>query len=215
MTRAQGDKIDLRRQLRALYAPPPTPVLVDVPDLTLLMIDGRGDPNTAAEYQDAVAALYAVSYALKFAIKRAPDGADYAVMPLEGLWWTDDMAAFNVERKADWRWTMMIAQPDLVTAERVEQAVADTMRKKRLPAAAALRLERFAEGVSAQVLHVGPYSAEGPTIAHLHAFIRESGYAFDSRQQRHHEIYLNDPTRTAAEKLRTVIRQPVAPRATE
>jgi hypothetical protein len=208
MTTGHSRKIDMRRELRALYAPPATPVLVDVPELAFLMIDGRGDPNTSTEYREAVAALYAVSYALKFAIKRTANGADYAVMPLEGLWWADDMTDFDF-RKADWHWTMMIAQPDLVTLERVEQAAADTMRKKNLPTVTRLRLERFCEGLCAQVLHVGPYSAEGPTIASLHAFIRDHGYTFDGRRQKHHEIYLSDPRRTAAAKLKTVVRQPI------
>jgi hypothetical protein len=206
---AKGRKLDLRRELKPLYAPPLTPVLVEVPELSFLMVDGRGDPNTSPEYREAVAALYAVSYAVKFALKRGPDGIDYAVMPLEGLWWADDMAAFSAERKGEWQWTMMIAQPAVVAPEMVEQAAAEAARKKGLPGASRLRLDRFAEGLCAQVLHVGPYSAEGPTIARLHAFIAEEGYTFGGAQQRHHEIYLNDPMRTAPAKLKTVIRQPV------
>jgi len=206
----RATKLDLRRELKALYAPPSTPVMVEVPELTFVMVDGQGDPNTAEAYRDAVAALYAVSYALKFALKRAPDGLDYAVMPLEGLWWADDMAEFDVERKADWRWTMMIAQPEAVTPDRFAHARAEVARKKNLPALERLRLERFAEGRAAQVLRRGPYSAEGPTIAALHAFIRERGDALDGK---HHEIYLGDPRRTAPERLKTVIRQPVAPRS--
>ena len=213
MTTPRETKIDLRRQLKALYAPPSTPVLVEVPELAFLMVDGRGDPNTSEAYAEAIAALYAVSYALKFAAKRAPNGIDFTVMPLEGLWWADDMAEFSLERKAAWQWTMMIAQPDTVTPEGVAQAVAHVARKKSLPAAARLRLERVEEGLCAQTLHVGPYNAEGATIATLHAFIRDGGYEFDGRRQKHHEIYLNDPKRTVPEKLKTVIRQPFTRRA--
>jgi hypothetical protein len=208
---AQGTKIDLRRQLKELYAAPKTPVRVSVPRLTFLMADGSGDPSTSSAYREAVAALYAASYALKFALKRAPDRVDYAVMPLEGLWWADDMAEFRTEPRTDWRWTVMIAQPDAVTPERLAEAIRDVGRKRDLPTLGRLRLESLTEGLCAQVLHLGPYSAEGPTIAGLHAFIRERGYAFDGRQQKHHEIYLGDPTRTAPPKLKTIIRQPVLP----
>jgi hypothetical protein len=172
MATSSGMKSDLRRDLKQLYAPPRTPVLVDVPRLTFLLADGRGDPDSSAAYREAVAALYAVSYALKFALKRSPEGLEYAVMPREGLWWADDAAAFSTERRAPWRWTMMVAQPDAVTPDRFARVVAEVARKKDLPALAHLRLEAFTEGRCAQVLHLGPYGAEGPTIAALHAFIR-------------------------------------------
>jgi hypothetical protein len=213
MATTQTTKIDLKRDRKNLYAPPKAPVLVEVPPLTFLMVDGQGDPNVSVAYREAIEALYAVSYTLKFALKRGPGGLDYVVMPLEGLWWADDKTEFSGDRKADWRWTAMIAQPDAVTPELAAQAVAECARKQDLPALARLRLETLAEGLSAQVLYVGPYQDEGPAIAHLHAFIRERGYSFDGRRQKHHEIYLSDPRRTAPPKLKTVIRQPVVPPA--
>lgn len=121
------------------------------------------------------------------------------------------MAQFSVQRKADWDWTMMIRQPAQVTPQLVEQTAQEVADKKQLPAALELRLERFAEGPAAQVLHLGPYSAEGPTIAALHAFIHEHGRRFDGRHHKHHEIYLSDPRRTAPERLKTIIRQSVSP----
>jgi hypothetical protein len=211
MAVSQGAKIDLKRELKELYAPPKTPVLVDVQPLTFLMVDGSGDPNVSTAYREAIEALYAVSYSMKFALKRAPGGVDYVVMPLEGLWWADDMNEFVNARKAAWKWTAMIAQPDAVTPELFAQAVAEVARKKDLPALSRLRLETFAEGLAAQVLYIGPFQDEEPTIANLHAFIRERGYEFDGRRQKHHEIYLSDPRKTAPERLKTVIRQPVAP----
>jgi hypothetical protein len=171
------------------------------------MVDGEGDPNVSQEYRDAVQALYAVSYAVKFAVKRAAGGVDYRVMLLEGLWWVDDMSTFTVDDKSGWQWTALIAQPDLVTGELVEQAIAAAAAKRALPAAGRVRLERFREGRAAQVLHRGPFSAEGPTIAGLHGFIAAQGLG---RRGKHHEIYLTDPSRTAPERLKTVIRQPVA-----
>lgn len=192
-----------------LYRATSTPQFVDVPPLSCLMIDGTGDPNTSVEYADAIAALYSLAYTLKFALKQSA-GLNYRVAPLEGLWWADDMAAFSMEHKANWHWTMMIAQPPEVTPELVETARDEVRRKKVLPALDRVRLEPFAEGRAAQVLHLGPYAAEAPTIERLHHFIREQGATFDGRRQKHHEIYLSDPRRAAPERLKTIVRQPIA-----
>jgi hypothetical protein len=208
-------KGDLRKHLRAYYQPSTNDVtIVNVPALSFLMIDGVGDPNTAKEYEEALQALYRLSYTLKFLLKQE-QGLDYTVMPLEGLWWTPDMRAFDAQHKERWLWTMMIAQPPEVTAALVERAREEAQRTKPSSALAQLRLEEFHEGVAALILYLGPYAAEGPTIARLHAFIQEQGYTFDGRQQKHHEIYLSDPRRTAPAKLRTVIRQPMTRPADE
>jgi hypothetical protein len=206
MTARPVTKVDFKRVFKELYAPGKTPAMVDVPELAFLMIDGAGDPNTAQDYKDAVEALYAVSYGLKFTIKRRGEGFDYGVMPLEGLWWVDDMSTFSVDDKASWQWTAMIMQPDEVTIELFEDAVDKAVARKPLPAASKLRLERFQEGRAAQVLHTGPYRDEGPTIERLHAFIADQGHVPAGK---HHEIYLSDVRRTAPERLKTVIRQPV------
>lgn len=197
-------KVDFKRTLRDLYTAGSVPALVDVPRLQYLMIDGHGDPNTAEEYRQAVSALYSVAYAARFALKRA-GVLDYGVMPLEGLWWAPDMTRFSVDDKAAWQWTMMIMQPAGVTV----QVYADAKGKAATKGSAAVdrvRLEAFDEGRAAQVLHRGPYSAEGPTVAALHAFIAEQGMALTGK---HHEIYLSDPRRSTAEKMKTIIRQPV------
>lgn len=199
-------KVDLKRELHELYTARRDPRVVDVPELAFLMIDGHGDPNTAAAYREAVETLYAVAYTAKFIVKRAPGGVDFGVMPLEGLWWTDDMSTFSTDHKSDWDWTMMIAQPGHVTAEVVEEARAKAAKKKALAAIDRLRFERFTEGLAAQIMHIGPYAAEGPTIERLHAFISENGYTLTGK---HHEIYLSDPRRAAPEKLKTIVRQPV------
>ncbi len=201
---------DLVKQLKALYAPSAKHAsIVDVPELAFLMIDGRGDPATSEEYHDAVGALYGVAYTLKFALKKGDPERDFKVAPLEGLWWADaekpSMAELQAERDA-WNWTMMIAVPVAVTAAEVAAALEAAARRRLLPAAAGIRLERFAEGLAAQIMHVGPYSEEAPTIERLHAFVGEQGYELRGR---HHEIYLGDPRRTAPERLRTVLRHPV------
>jgi hypothetical protein len=174
------------------------------------MVDGQGDPNSSAAYAEAIQALYGLSYMLKFAIKKERAVA-LRVGPLEGLWWADDMATFSAGRTGEWSWTAMIVQPDLVGHELVERAREEVVRKRGTSAALErARLERFDEGLAGQVLYLGAYADEGPTISRLHDFIHELGYEFDGRVQRHHEIYLGDPRRSAPEKLRTIIRQPIA-----
>ncbi len=200
-------KIDFKKQLKHLYSPSAKePVLVDVPEMNFLMIDGAGDPNTSQEYQEAMEALYAASFTGKFAVKKA-QGVDYVVPPLEGLWWAEDMAQFSTADKDSWLWTALIMQPEWVTAELVADVIAQLQAKKDLPALAKMRLESYAEGLSAQIMHIGPYAEEGPTIAKLHQFVADSGHELRGK---HHEIYLSDPRRTQPEKLKTVIRQPVA-----
>jgi len=204
-------KIDYKRELRDLYAPGVEPLIVNAPELAYLMIDGHGDPNTTPEYGEAIEALYAVAYGAKFAVKGSPDGIDYGVMPLEGLWWTPDMSKFSTENKSAWDWTLMIMQPDQVRTEVFEDACAKAAKKKSLASISKVRLERLTEGLAAQITHIGPYAAEGPTAQRLHAFIAERGY---QRRGKHHEVYLSDPRRVDPEKLKTILRQPVAIRQT-
>ncbi|MGE5140419.1 MAG: GyrI-like domain-containing protein [Rudaea sp.] len=199
-------KLDLKKEMRELWNPPKMPVLVRVPPLNFLMIDGKGDPNTAPEYRDAIQALYTVAYTVKFTLKKSKRAIDYIVPPLEGLWWMEDMALFSGENKDDWLWTAMIMQPPAVTTALVEKAVREAGRKKELPALARLRLECFDEGLAAQIMYTGPFADEKPTIEKLHGFIAEQGYR---RSGKHHEIYLSDFRRTAPDKLRTIIRQPM------
>lgn len=199
-------KLDLKKEYKQLYQPSAKQVMVvDVPALNFLMIDGRGDPNTAPAYAQAVEALYAVAYALKFKIKQGQTGIDYAVMPLEGLWWVDDMRQFSVKDKAAWQWTMMIVQPDFITASLFAEVMGDVVKKKDLPALSKIKFMPYHEGQAAQIMHIGPYADEAPTVAKLHDFIHARG---GERQGRHHEIYLKDPRKSAPSKLRTVIRQP-------
>ena len=201
-------KIDFKRDLKHLYQPAGQFTLVDVPAMQFLMIDGHGDPNTAVAYQEAVAALYAVAYKLKFMSKQQL-AQDYAVMPLEGLWWANDMDTFTTERdKSQWDWTMMIMQPDWLTPVMFAEATAVVQKQKALPALGQLRLESYHEGLSVQIMHTGSYDDETPTLHKLHhEFMPANGLVFNGR---HHEIYLSDPRRVAPEKLKTVLRQPVA-----
>ena len=201
-------KIDLKKDLKHLYsASSKEPALVDVPTAKFLMIDGKGDPNHAPEFREAVEALYGTAYTLKFMLKKRGIGPEYAVMPLEGLWWVEDMRLFSAEKKDDWLWTLMIMQPEWVTEELFREAATELKQRKDPPALAKIRLESFHEGPAAQIMYIGPYSDEGPTIERLHTFIHGYGHELAGK---HHEIYLSDPRRTAPEKLKSIIRQPVA-----
>jgi hypothetical protein len=199
-------KIDVKKQFPLLYQASSKKVAeVDVPPLRYLMIDGAGDPNTSPAYARAVEALFSVSYTVKFAVKKGVLGIDYGVMPLEGLWWADDWAAFAAADKSKWQWTMMILQPGFVPEELVHRAISEVVSKKGLVTAKQLRLEEFHEGRCAQLLHVGPFSEEGPAIQRVHDFIA----ARSTKRGKHHEIYLSDIRRAAPEKWKTIIRQPM------
>ena len=181
--------VDLKRALAPLYTAPTTPTEV-----------------TAPAYQDAVSTLYAVSYGLR-AMAAAAGATHWTVMPLEGLWWSADLASFSVERRQDWLWTMLVVQPDLVDEEMVERATRAAAAKKKAPSAGLLRREILDEGQALHVLHLGPYAAEAPTIAALHEAITARGLMLRGH---HHEVYLGDPRRVAPDRMRTIIRQPVA-----
>jgi hypothetical protein len=201
------EKFDIKKACKTLYgAPIGEFAVVDVPPLNYFMIDGAGDPNTASDYKDTVEALYAASYALKF-MSKAGLQRDYVVPPLEGLWWSDDMADFVARRKDRWRWTMMIAVPDFVEAAMAGDAIVKAREKKQLPALPRLRFERLNEGPAVQTLHIGAYDDEGPILKRLHQEFLPAHRLAPSGH--HHEIYLSDPRKTAAEKLKTILRQPV------
>ncbi|MFW5714699.1 MAG: GyrI-like domain-containing protein [Brevefilum sp.] len=201
-------KIDLKKELKHLYQPSAKePVILDVPEMAFLMRDGAGNPNTNPDYQATVEALYSVSYTLKFLSKKRL-GRDYVVMPLEGLWWGTPMGqhAFTEADKAKFKWTMMITQPEHITNAMMEEAIGEVRRKKDLENLDALRFTRFKEGTAVQILYFGPYNDEGPTVDRMHQYAFDRGYQLRGK---HHEIYLNDPRRTAPEKLKTVLRHPV------
>ncbi|WP_025133153.1 GyrI-like domain-containing protein [Leucobacter sp. PH1c] len=181
-----------------------------VPPMRYLMIDGHGDPNTAPAFAEAVAALYPLAYALKFASKREL-GHDYVVPPLEGLWWAEDMSAFTSSRdKSRWSWTLMLLVPEWITPELVAATAAAVAAGKQPPQRLdEVRLEWLDEGRCVQTLHVGSFDAEAETLARLHdEIIPGLGARLTGT---HHEIYLSDRRRTAPERMRTILRQPITP----
>lgn len=201
-------KIDYKKQLKHLYGPSAKKVeIVDVPKMNFLMVDGEGDPNTSKSFGDAIETLYPLSYTLKFMVKNGKLRVDYGVLPLEGLWWADDMSAFSTGNKDAWKWTLMIMQPEFITSKMVEEATEEVQRKKKPVSLPLVRFEAFREGKAAQIMHIGPFSEEGPTIEKVHSFIENNG---SRRMGKHHEIYLSDIRRAAPEKWKTIVRQPMS-----
>jgi hypothetical protein len=200
-------KVDLKKKLKHLYQPSARAVsVVDVPAMDFLMIDGQGDPDASQEYQEAVEALYAVAFQLNSAIKGRDPEIDSLVPPLEGLWWAEDVEAFTTGDKDGWFWTAMIVLPDDVSEELIQECIDGVKQKKALPALDRIRFERYHEGLSVQILYGGPYADVAPAVEKLHAFAMDNGYRLRGK---YHEIYLSDPSRTAPEKLKTILRQPV------
>ncbi|MGZ6004973.1 MAG: GyrI-like domain-containing protein [Candidatus Saccharimonadales bacterium] len=201
------EKIDFKRLFKACYSPKAgQPEIITIPKMQYLMVDGRGDPNESVEFQNAIGALYSTVYGLKFGRKKAGQTPDFSIGPLQALWWTNSDQPFSSNQKQDWHWTAMIWLPDFISSQDVKQQVDLTKAKKPNPALTNLRLENFDEATVVQLMHIGPYSQEQADIELMHKFALNQGYRLSGK---HHEIYLGDPRRAAAEKLRTILRQPI------
>lgn len=211
-------KIDYKKEYKDLYMPKKKPSIIDVPEMVFIMVDGRGNPNTAESYKKALEILYGLSFTIKMSKMSGtqPEGYfDYVVPPLEGLWWLEDknFDGKNEMDKDKFCWTSMIRQPEFVTEEVFEWAKESLQKKKPGIDFSATRLETFKEGLCCQAMHVGPYDAEPETISKIEKYIEENDYVLDINSvRRHHEIYLGDPRRTKPENLKTVIRHPVRER---
>lgn len=207
------EKIDLKKKWKHLYLPTAKKVtIVDVPSFSFIMLDGRiepgASPETSQTFQNAINALYSLSYTLKFMSKmHHTRPLDYTVMALEGLWWTDS-GVFDVNKKNEWKWTMMIMQPEFITQKMYQQALHDVKLKGENPALHHVRFEPFEEGLCMQIMHIGPYAEEARTIYKMMDFASENGYTIHGK---HHEIYIGDPRRAKPDRLRTVLRQPIQP----
>jgi hypothetical protein len=198
-------KVDLKKTLKNLYNPPKGDFhIVDVPEMNFLMVDGKGDPNTSEDYQQAVEALYTISYGIKFSFKL--QGLDHVVPPLDGLWWMENMHEYTLANKNIWEWTMMILQPEWVTEDSVVKVKQTASKKKKTASLENVRFGPFHEGLSVQTLYVGAYEHEALTIAEMHKYIKLNGYQTNGK---HHEIYLSDPRKISPEKLQTILRQPI------
>ncbi|MGI6659294.1 MAG: GyrI-like domain-containing protein [Dethiobacteraceae bacterium] len=209
---------DFKKEYKDLYLPTKKPMIVEVPQMRFIMVNGKGDPNTSALYKEAVEVLYGLSYTIKMSKKSSvqpPGYFDFVVPPLEGLWWFEDnyFDGTVIGRKDEFNWVMMIRQPEFVTPEVFAAAKAQLAKKKPGIDLSIARLEDFTEGLCAQILHIGPYDDEAATVAVLEEFIAAQGYqTVMSGLRQHHEIYLSDPRKSAPEKLKTVIRHPIVRR---
>ena len=214
------EKVDYKKKFKDLYMPKNKPMIIDVPVMNFIMVDGKGNPNDeVGEYQAAVELLYGLSYAIKMSIKsgRQPIGYfEYVVPPLEGLWWMNE-SKLDLTAKDKYCWTSMIRQPEFVTEEVFQWALAEVKRKKPHIDISKAYFEGFTEGLCVQMMHFGPFDKEPETLAEMESFIKEenlksavSNTLSDGSIRRHHEIYLSDPRKTNSEKMKTVIRQPVS-----
>ena len=177
-------KVDFKKELKELYSPPKKFVLVDVPEMQFLMVDGHGDPNVAQDYQDTLEALYAMAYKIKFTSK-VQLGKDYVVPPLEGLWWAEDMETFTSNRdKSQWDWTMMIMTPGWIDGEMFTSGLEAVRMGKNPTALEKVRMESYHEGLSVQIMHIGSYDEEEPTLMDLHQeFLPGNGYNENGNSQ--------------------------------
>lgn len=208
LSNPKEDKMTLnpKELIKTCYSPSTKePQIITIPPIKFLMIDGHGDPNTSPAYSAVISALYTMSYTIKFDLKKTGI-EDYKVFPLQGLWWSDNMDDFLSGNKDNWDWTMMMAQPDWVSVEQVEKALHKASAKVEKSVLEKIRYETYDEGLVVQMMHIGPYSAEGPNIQRIHAFAQNHGYGLRGK---HHEIYLGNPQRSAPEKLKTILRQPI------
>lgn len=202
------EKIDLKKEWKMLYNPSAkAPAIVEVPAANYLMLDGSGNPNSAQRFKDAIQTLFPLAYAIKFAVRKQYE-VDYAVMPLEGQYWGTPLGQthFTDADKEKWSWTLMILQPEWVTAELVESVRQEVTKKKNPPLIGEIRFESFQEGTVTQVMHIGSFDSEAGSVERMHQLVYDQGYHLCGK---HHEIYLNDFTKIAPEKLKTVLRHPI------
>ncbi|MCX7922536.1 MAG: GyrI-like domain-containing protein [Clostridia bacterium] len=204
---------DYKKEFKNLYMPKDKPVLVEVPSINFIMVDGRGDPNNNQEFDEAVELLYGLSYTIKMSKKKGsePEGYfEYVVPPLEGLWWVDD-DKFSFEERDNWKWTVMIRQPEFVNKEVFDWACKEFNIKKPGLKPEKARFEAFEEGLCVQMMHIGPYATEPETVGQMDGFMKHEGLKgrlVDGGK--HHEIYLSDPRKSKPESMKTVLRHPVA-----
>lgn len=201
------EKLDLKKELKSFYKPSRNKTeIVTLPEFNYAMVSGKGNPNDNPDFENAVGALYSVCYTMKFACKKLPGKGDFVVMPLEGFWYMESGNDFNLENKDEWLWDLGILLPDFIGEELFEKSKGEAFRKKGHPEIKNVSFVKITEGLSMQTLYVGPYSEEHEVIAGMHKFAENNGYKLRGK---HHEIYLGDPRKTAPEKLKTILRQPL------
>ncbi len=196
-------KLDLTKEYKTYYIAKPTPEIVEIEEGKFLTIEGKGAPG-GDEFQAKVSALYSLAYGIKMLMKK--EGKDFTVAKLEGLWWVDSGKPWHEVPREEWRWKLLIRQPDFVTEEIVEKAREEIMKKKKLEMVNEVKFEKMKEDKCIQTLHIGPYSTEPESLEKMYELMKEKGLVYNGF---HHEICLSEPRKAPDEKLKTILRQPV------
>jgi len=196
-------KLDLTKEYKTYYTAKTTPEIVEIEEGKFLTIEGKGAPG-GDEFQAKVGALYSLAYGIKMLMKK--EGKDFTVAKLEGLWWVDSDKPYTEVPREEWRWKLLIRQPEFVTPEIVEKAKQEVIKKKKLELVNEVKFEKMKEGKCVQILHIGPYSTEPESLEKMYNLMKEKGLVYNGF---HHEIYISDPRKVAPEKMKTILRQPV------
>jgi hypothetical protein len=204
--------LDYKKEFRDFCMPKDKPLLIMIPSMNFIMCDGTGDPNDNSDFQQAINLLYGLSFTIKMSKMKGnqPEGYfEYVVPPLEGLWWIDE-GGFSFDVRDNWKWTLMIRQPEFVNKEVFKWACSELIKKKGEIPIVKVRFEAFDEGSCVQIMHIGPYSTEPETMKKIEDFIFNEGLKnMVGNGGKHHEIYLSDPRKSKPESLKTVLRLPV------
>jgi hypothetical protein len=206
--------LDFKKEYKDLYMPKDKPMLLDVPSMNFIMVDGTGDPNPDKNpaFQQSVELLYGLSYAIKMSKMKGnqPEGYyEYVIPPLEGLWWIEE-GTFSFEKRDNWLWTLMIRQPEFVSEDVFNWACQELIRKKPVLSSHKARFDAFSEGLCVQAMHIGPYSTEPETMKKIEEFLLSEGFKDRLKKDgKHHEIYISDPNKCKPESMKTVLRHPV------
>ena len=204
---------DYKKEYKEYYLPKNKPVLVSIPRMNYIAINGHGDPNDEkGEYKDALSLLYSIAFTLKMSYKtdyHIEGYFSYVVPPLEGLWLQNNSNTIDYQHKEDFNWISMIRLPDFITKKDVDWAIT-TANAKKQKSHSQVYFFTLEEGLCVQCMHRGNFDDEPATLELIHSYIDNNDLLTDiSESRRHHEIYLSDPRKCKAENIKTVLRIPV------
>lgn len=204
---------DYKKEYKEFYLPQNTPSIISIPKMNYIAVRGKGNPNSEnGEYKNSIGLLYALAFTIKMSYKgsRKIDGYfEYVVPPLEGFWWQNGSNTIDYAHKDDFNFISLIRLPDFVKKDDFNWAIQEATKKKKTDFSK-VEFLTYDEGICVQCMHIGSYDYEPQTVALMHEYMKSNGYDLDITERRyHHEIYLSDPRKCVAEKLKTVIRHPI------
>lgn len=204
---------DYKKEYKEFYMPSNKPTIIEIPKMNYIAVQGKGNPNDAeGEYKQSISSLYTIAFTLKMSYKndyKINGFFNYVVPPLEGLWWQDGIEGIDYNKKEDFNFISVIRLPDFITKKDFEWAILEATKKKKEDFSNVKFLE-YNEGLCIQCMHIGSYDNEPVTIDLMHRYLSDRGYKIDITDKKfHHEIYLSDPRKVSADRLRTVIRHPI------